>query len=131
MSLRNHLPLWSGGEAVGVGSGGFGFEEDNPYGLAWVAINSAPNAWPHVGSKDNCLKYDFIHNGPPMWGVTGEENKEITRHIVCCPPTSTSKKSEKDAYNDPDNTPPIIPNPWIIYGILVWMVGKVPHLTKL
>ena len=28
-----------------------------------------------------------MHNGQsPAWGITGEENEEITRHIVCCPP---------------------------------------------
>ena len=72
-------PFGPGSKAVGVNSGGFGVEkDDNSHGLAWVAINNAPNAWAHVGSKHRCLKYDFIHSGPPAWGVTGEENEEIT-----------------------------------------------------
>ena len=41
---KNICPFGPGGKSVGVGSGGFGFEEDNQYGLVWVAISNAPNA---------------------------------------------------------------------------------------
>lgn len=54
--------------------------------LAWVPTQDAPNSWVQVGTNDHCLKYGFIHNGKkPSWGVTGEENEEMTRYLVCCP----------------------------------------------
>lgn len=53
-----------------------------------------------------------------MWGVTGEENEEITRHILCCPPTSTTTNdaNEEEGVDHPHDVttntakdPPSIP----------------------
>jgi hypothetical protein len=28
--------------------------------------------------------YNVLNNGHPDWGMTGKDNEEITRHVMCC-----------------------------------------------
>jgi hypothetical protein len=53
-------------------------------GVAWVPLDS-DNEWVQVGQEDSCVLYAELYNHPsPDWGLTGDDNESITRHIVCC-----------------------------------------------
>lgn len=104
-------PFGLGSLPITSPDGAFHEEDDtpsNPRGVTWLPISDAPNSWVHVGPVDRCLKYDYIHSGPPSWGLTGEDNEEITRHIVCCPPVAKGKKPPDELpvqiYKPLDNT---------------------------
>lgn len=83
-------PYGPGGRALGIGEG---FTED-PHGLAWVPAKDEHNAWVHVGAKNHCLPYKYVHGQAPSWGLNGRDNEEITRHILCCP--SHSYEEDQD-----------------------------------
>ena len=50
----------------------------------WVPIMDTPNGWVNIGEKNTCVKYNDIRPHPPEWGLSGEDNEAITRHIKCC-----------------------------------------------
>jgi len=50
----------------------------------WVPIMDTPNGWVNIGEKNTCVKYNDIRPHPPEWGLTGEDNEALTRHIKCC-----------------------------------------------
>jgi len=50
----------------------------------WVPIMDTPNGWVNIGEKNTCVKYNDIRPHPPEWGLSGEENEALTRHIKCC-----------------------------------------------
>ena len=53
-------------------------------GVAWVPLDS-DNVWVQVGQENSCALYADLYQHPePAWGLTGEDNESITRHIVCC-----------------------------------------------
>ena len=49
----------------------------------WVPIIDTPNGWVSVSAEDTCVPY-HSRNLPPEWGLTGNLNEQITRHIMCC-----------------------------------------------
>lgn len=51
---------------------------------SWAPIIDVPNGWVQVGSVDTCQLYNSLHPHPPLWGLEGEGNEEITQHIMCC-----------------------------------------------
>jgi len=52
-------------------------------GVAWVPLDS-DNEWLQVGQEDSCISYASLYKHNPDWGLTGDDNESITRHIVCC-----------------------------------------------
>ncbi len=60
-----------------------GFKDEGEDG-SWAPIIDSPNGWVQVSSTNSCMKYGSIHNQPPAWGLSGQDNDEITRHIMCC-----------------------------------------------
>lgn len=52
----------------------------------WAPISDDANAWVHVSSFDSCLTYDYMNkvDESPHWGLSGEDNEEITRNVFCC-----------------------------------------------
>lgn len=57
--------------------------KDEPNG-SWAPVYNSPNAWVQVGSEGTCELYESRYGKPPMWGLTGEGDEEITRHVMCC-----------------------------------------------
>jgi len=82
----NHLPY--GGEIIEAG----GF---------WAPIKDSDNGWVQVGNNDMCIRYMTLHLDTPTWGITGEGNEEITRHLPCCTfpslPTYSPTKLDDDS----------------------------------
>jgi len=85
-------------------------------GVAWVPL-ATENMWIQVGLEDSCRLYSDLYNHPsPDWGVTGEDNESITRHIVCCRDPSIvvpmdSETPSTESESDPvpmDSVPPSI-----------------------
>lgn len=37
-----------------------------------------------VGSPKTCELYSTLHGDSPRWGLTGQDDEEITRNIMCC-----------------------------------------------
>ena len=53
-------------------------------GVVWVPLDTE-NLWVQIGQEWTCRNYGDLFDHPsPMWGLTGEDNESITRHIVCC-----------------------------------------------
>jgi len=59
--------------------------EDNG---TWAPVGNRANEWVQVGSSnpdDNCRLYSDVHDDDgPLWGLTGENSEEVTRHVMCC-----------------------------------------------
>ncbi|KAL3786142.1 hypothetical protein HJC23_010716 [Cyclotella cryptica] len=63
--------------------------------MAWAPVKNTPNEWVQVsypsstgnGAQDGeiCQLFSTTHNGEePQWGLTGQNNEELTRNILCC-----------------------------------------------
>lgn len=56
--------------------------------LKWVPILDNTNEWVYLSIQDGlqeaCLPWSASHDALPEWGVTGHDNEELTRNIVCC-----------------------------------------------
>lgn len=50
----------------------------------WAPLIDIPNGWVQVGSVDTCELYNALHPHPPLWGLNGEGDAEVTEHIMCC-----------------------------------------------
>lgn len=60
-----------------------GFRE-GPSG-SWVPIKDGSNQWVQVSSENSCERYGAMNEDPnPAWGLTGEDDEELTRHVACC-----------------------------------------------
>ena len=61
-----------------------------PYGgvrpetVAWAPIIDANNAWVSVSEQNTCVTYTVLNLMNPEWGISGEDNEEMTRNIMCC-----------------------------------------------
>ena len=59
---------------------------------AWAAMIDAPNSWVQIGSyekndmSNSCMKWNDVpgHDTPPMWGLKGNSDDDITPNIMCC-----------------------------------------------
>jgi len=80
-TLEAICPLGQDSEPLG------GYREE-PNG-SWVPILDESNEWVQVSSDADlggpCIRYDHEHQDPtPRWGLTGEGDEEMTRHVACC-----------------------------------------------
>jgi len=51
----------------------------------WVASSDSPNNWIQVSpGQGMCHTYMSLNLEMPLWGVSGEGNEGITRHVLCC-----------------------------------------------
>jgi len=53
-------------------------------GESWSAVIDTANDWVQVGEGGVCNLYSETAKELPSWGINGENNEEITRHIMCC-----------------------------------------------
>lgn len=54
-------------------------------GESWAPIMDDWNEWVQVGNgRRQCTTYSGIYKRRPAWGLTGDDNQENTRHIMCC-----------------------------------------------
>jgi len=60
-----------------------GIKEEGPYG-SWAPIINNLNHWVELGNERKCMLYTTLYPDAPAWGITGENNEEITRHVMCC-----------------------------------------------
>eukprot|EP00579_Thalassiosira_antarctica_P029645 CAMPEP_0202030230 /NCGR_PEP_ID=MMETSP0905-20130828/64388_1 /ASSEMBLY_ACC=CAM_ASM_000554 /TAXON_ID=420261 /ORGANISM="Thalassiosira antarctica, Strain CCMP982" /LENGTH=1463 /DNA_ID=CAMNT_0048594023 /DNA_START=42 /DNA_END=4433 /DNA_ORIENTATION=- len=60
-----------------------GIKEEGPYG-SWAPIINDLNHWVELGNERKCMLYTTLYPDAPAWGITGENNEEITRHVMCC-----------------------------------------------
>jgi len=65
-------------------------------GVSWAPIIDGPNAWVQVGEENTCELYSELYNIPPRWGLTGRNDEDLTRHVMCCleEPLETEKAEE-------------------------------------
>merc|ERR1712194_768629 len=62
----------------------YGGIKDEP-SWAWAPINEPFNSWVQVSNWQSCTQYkDLNPNDSPIWGLTGSNNEDLTRHIACC-----------------------------------------------
>jgi len=66
-------------------------KETMPYGgrkpdsTAWAPIYDKANEWVQIGQTDEaCVLFSEANGSTPEWGISGEKNEEVTRHILCC-----------------------------------------------
>lgn len=83
-------------------------------GVSWAPILDEVNEWVQVGSGlEECAPYSGIHEEKPAWGKTGEDNEEITRHLMCCigKPLVDDDEDTSTASNKPDSSAPAVALP--------------------
>ena len=66
-----------------------GVATDEPGG-SWAPISDMDNSWISIGLNNTCEQYRVIFGEAPSWGITGEGNEELTRHVMCCDSTQTA-----------------------------------------
>ncbi|KAL7532443.1 hypothetical protein ACHAXR_004626 [Thalassiosira sp. AJA248-18] len=83
-----------------LNSGINGFQ-DGPHG-SWAPISDTYNSWISVSDMSNlCIPYANMNAGDaPEWGVSGEGNAGITRHIACCLNISIASDSTSNPEHD-------------------------------
>lgn len=71
-------PNGHGGEPLG------GFRKGGRGNWAWLPIIDHHNAWVNAGMKEGCTMYSSKFGENPRWGITGEDNDDITQNVMCC-----------------------------------------------
>lgn len=66
-------------------------------GESWAAVSNGFNEWVQVGAGGECNLYSANEGESPSWGLTGANNEEITRHIMCCQPQPEGEESNVDS----------------------------------
>mmetsp|Transcript_12430 Transcript_12430/g.19128 ORF Transcript_12430/g.19128 Transcript_12430/m.19128 type:complete len:834 (+) Transcript_12430:2-2503(+) len=66
-------------------------------GESWAAVVDGFNEWVQVGAGGECNLYSANEGESPSWGLTGDNNEEITRHIMCCQPQPEVEESNADS----------------------------------
>jgi len=66
---------------------------------SWAPIIDVPNGWVQVGSINTCQLYNSLYPHPPLWGLDGVGNEEITQHIMCCNDVFTTANEAADMAN--------------------------------
>lgn len=81
-----------------------------PYGgvreeTTWSPVIDSQNSWVQVSSPNTCELYIIMNLQAPHWGLTGEGNEEITRHVMCCEDaTAQPVATSSDAGGSSSNT---------------------------
>eukprot|EP00584_Thalassiosira_punctigera_P010832 CAMPEP_0172545724 /NCGR_PEP_ID=MMETSP1067-20121228/15591_1 /TAXON_ID=265564 ORGANISM="Thalassiosira punctigera, Strain Tpunct2005C2" /NCGR_SAMPLE_ID=MMETSP1067 /ASSEMBLY_ACC=CAM_ASM_000444 /LENGTH=297 /DNA_ID=CAMNT_0013332519 /DNA_START=3 /DNA_END=893 /DNA_ORIENTATION=- len=62
-----------------------GIKEETAAG-SWAPVINGHNSWVELGNERKCRPYSEIYpeEPAPEWGITGRNNEEITRHVLCC-----------------------------------------------
>lgn len=55
-----------------------------PESTVWAPISDSRNAWVSVSGQNTCVTYMVLNLVNPSWGLTGQDNEEMTRHVMCC-----------------------------------------------
>lgn len=53
-------------------------------GESWSAVVNMNNEWVQVGNTNQCELYTEKYGQVPDWGIDGQNNEKLTRHIMCC-----------------------------------------------
>ena len=71
-------------------------------GESWAPVSNANNEWVEISSKAGaCDLYSERYNGEhPEWGINGDNNEEITRHILCCREHPLQEGDNSSSTND-------------------------------
>ena len=78
----------------GNGSNVLGGRKDD--GESWAAVIDRDNEWVQVGAGGECNLYSVTEGESPSWGLSGVNNEEITRHIMCCKHELSEEESTVD-----------------------------------
>lgn len=62
--------------------------------MVWAPIANGPNRWIGLSADIRCKEYTAFYSSEPAWGLTGDYNEEITRHVMCCPDLEVIKTPE-------------------------------------
>ena len=71
-------------------------------GESWAPVSNADNEWVEISSKAGaCDLYSERNDGEhPEWGINGDNNEEITRHILCCREHPLQEGDDSSSMND-------------------------------
>jgi len=72
-----YCPLGEGGVPYG------GIKEEGQRG-SWAPIVNSENNWVGLDNNNKCMEYKSLYPDGPAWGITGEDNEDMTRHVMCC-----------------------------------------------
>ena len=59
--------------------GGFTDEPTN-----WAPVSNDHNWWVSTSSENPCVFYNVLYGGHPDFGMSGQDDEGITRHVMCC-----------------------------------------------
>ena len=69
---------------------------------SWAPLIDVPNGWVQVGSEGTCETYNSMHPHPPLWGLNGEGDEDLTAHIMCCKGGVVTVAETVDFANKPE-----------------------------
>lgn len=55
-----------------------------PESTVWAPMSDSRNSWVSVSGQNTCVTYMVLNLINPSWGLTGQDNEEMTRHVMCC-----------------------------------------------
>lgn len=85
------------GGALNLPYGGAKSERDG----SWAPINTPFNSWVEVGDRQTCVRYQNLNpKDHPSWGLTGEDDEDLTRHIMCCDMTGAEDGGAGGAHSE-------------------------------
>jgi len=76
--------------------GGIKVEQDSESGVL-APIANMDNDWVYLNNEKPCALYSTLYPDLPAWGITGQNNEERTRNVLCC---RTSSKGENVSGGD-------------------------------
>lgn len=68
---------------------------------SWAPLIDVPNGWVQVGSGGTCELYNSLYPHPPLWGLNGQGDEDLTEHIMCCDSGFTTVAETVDYISKP------------------------------
>jgi hypothetical protein len=92
----------------------------------WAPLIDIPNGWVQVGSVDTCELYNAMHPHPPLWGLNGEGDSDVTEHIMCCDSgfTTTAEAAQSASQTSLYDTPTVKEQDVLYNFNPVWLQRK-------
>lgn len=75
-----------------------------PESVVWAPMIDSNNAWVSVSNQNTCVTYTVLNLINPSWGLTGNGNEEMTRHVMCCKDPSDVVLAVSDSTESPEES---------------------------
>ncbi|KAL3801043.1 hypothetical protein HJC23_002336 [Cyclotella cryptica] len=93
---------------------------------SWAPLIDVPNGWVQVGPQDTCELYNSLHPHPPIWGLNGNGDGDLTKHVMCCDDGFTTIAESAALANQPPiySTPTAMEQKVLDHYHPIWLQRK-------